>query len=147
MGYSFTDLGAEGCRRSLNALFKMVFTFNHEGGSFNLFITNTADVWVIPSFWGVMCCMLSMVFMCHYEKWPTWVSHHFSSLDSSLGLAGGKHYHEIDITIFRLVLQNFALPGGFPYILICHYFFIFTFFWLDCYCSMWLFLSREQVKY
>ena len=27
MGYSFTDLGAEGCRRSLNALFVIHFVF------------------------------------------------------------------------------------------------------------------------
>ena len=29
MGYSFTDLGAEGCRRSLNALFVILFVGIH----------------------------------------------------------------------------------------------------------------------
>ena len=33
MGYSFTDLGAEGCRCSLNALFRQVsILFNKVGG-------------------------------------------------------------------------------------------------------------------
>ena len=33
---------------------KVVVTFNHVGGSFTLFMANTGDVWVIPSFriWG-----------------------------------------------------------------------------------------------
>ena len=48
-------------------------------------------------------------FMCHHELWPTSVSHPFSFLNSSLGLAGGKHYQKITIPIFRLVLQNFLL--------------------------------------
>ena len=54
--------------------------------------------------------------MCHHELWPTSVSHPFSSLNSSLGFAGGKHYQKITILIFRLVVQNFAIPGCFPYI-------------------------------
>ena len=55
--------------------------------------------------------------MCHYKLWPTSVSQPFSFLNSSLGLAGGKHYQKITIPIFRLVVQNFAIPGYFPYIL------------------------------
>ena len=54
--------------------------------------------------------------MCHHELWPTSVSHLFSFLNSSLGLAGGKHYQKITIPVFR-VLQNFAISGYFPYIL------------------------------
>ena len=54
--------------------------------------------------------------MCLHELWPTSGSHPFSFLDISLGLAGGKHYQKISIPIFRLVLQNFAVPGFFPYI-------------------------------
>ena len=61
--------------------------------------------------------------MCHHELWPTSVSHPFSFLNSSLGLAGEKHYQKITIPIFRLVLQNFAIPGYFPYILFCCYLF------------------------
>ena len=53
--------------------------------------------------------------MSHHELWPTSVSHPFSFLNSSLGLAGEKHYQKITIPIFRLVLQNFAIPGYFPY--------------------------------
>ena len=59
--------------------------------------------------------------MCHHELWPTSLSHPFSSLNSSLCFAGGKHYQKITIPIFRLVLQNFAIPGYFPYILFYRY--------------------------
>ena len=52
--------------------------------------------------------------MCHHELWQTSVIHPFSFLNSSLGLAGGKHYHKITSPIFRLVLQNVAIPGYFP---------------------------------
>ena len=62
-------------------------------------------------------------FMCHHELWPTSVSHPFSSLNSSLGLAGGKHYQKIAIPILRLVLKNFVIPGYFPYILFFRYLF------------------------
>ena len=61
--------------------------------------------------------------MCHHELWPTSVNHPFSSLNSSLGFAGGKHYQKITIPIFRLILQNFAIPGCFPYILFYCYLF------------------------
>ena len=61
--------------------------------------------------------------MCHHELWPTSVSHPFSFLNSSLGLAGGKYYQKITIPIFRLVHRNFAIPGYFPYILFYHYLF------------------------
>ena len=44
-----------------------------------------------------------------------------SSVNSSLGFAGGKHCQKITIPIFRLVLQNFAIPGYFPYILFYRY--------------------------
>ena len=59
--------------------------------------------------------------MCHHELWPTSVRHPFSPLNSSLGFAGGRHYQKITIPIFRLVLQNFATPGCFPYILFHRY--------------------------
>ena len=58
--------------------------------------------------------------------WPFWltsVCHPFSSLNSSLGFAGGNHCQKITIPIFRLVLQNFAIPGCFPYIRFYHYLF------------------------
>ena len=49
----------------------------------------------------------------------------FSIPSCSLGLAGGKYYRKITISIFRLVLQNFAIPGYFPYILFYRYLFPF----------------------
>ena len=44
-----------------------------------------------------------------------------SLLNSSLALVGGKHYQEITIPVFWLVLQNFAIPGYFPYLLFYRY--------------------------
>ena len=70
-----------------------------------------------------LCAACWAHFMCHHELWPTSVSHPFSSLNSSLGFAGGKHYQKITIPIFRLVLQNIAIPCCFPYILFNHYLF------------------------
>ena len=70
-----------------------------------------------------LCAVCWAHFMCHHELWPTSVSHPFSFLNSSLGFAGEKHYQKIIIPIFRLVLQNFAIPGYFPYILFYCYLF------------------------
>ena len=48
--------GAQGWR----SISWVVATFNHVGGSFNLSMAATGDVWKIPFFeFGVMCCMLS----------------------------------------------------------------------------------------
>ena len=64
-----------------------------------------------------LCAACWAHLMCHHELWPTSINYPFSSLNSALGFAGGKHYQKIIIPIFRLVLQNFAIPGCFPYIL------------------------------
>ena len=67
--------------------------------------TTTRNVWIIPSFWILgLCAACWAHFMCHYELWPTSVNHPFSSLNSSLGLAGGKCCQEITIHIFRLFI-------------------------------------------
>ena len=79
------------------------------------------DVWIIPSFriWDyalqVDCCMLSTFYVS--SRIVANISE--SSLLLSLGFAGGKYCRKIIIPIFRLVLQNFAIPGCFPYILFC----------------------------
>ena len=41
-----------------------------------------------------------------------------------------KHYKKITIPIIRLVLQNFALPGCFPYIIFYSCLFLLNFSWL-----------------
>ena len=46
-----------------------------------------------------LCAACWAYFMCHYELWPTSMSHPFSFLNSSLGLAGRNHYHKITIPI------------------------------------------------
>ena len=68
-----------------------------------------------------LCAPYWAHFMCHHELWPTSVGHPFSFLNSSLDLAGGKHYQKIAIPIFRVVLQNFTFPCYFPSVLFYHY--------------------------
>ena len=52
------------------------------------------------------------------------MSHSFSFLKTSKGLSGGKHYQEIAISIWRVVLQNFV-KDIFMLILTCRLCFIF----------------------
>ena len=100
---------------------KVLVTFYHVGGSFNLPYHHRGCLHD-PIFSNLgLCAACGACFICHHELWPTSVGHTFSSLKSSWGLAGGKHYHKIIIPIFRLVLQNFVIPGCFLYILFCRY--------------------------
>ena len=86
-----------------------------------------------------LCAACWAHFMCHHEL-LTSVSHPLSSLNSSLGFAGGKHNQKITIAVFRLVLQHFVIPGCFL-IFLSSLSFLLTFFWLVCYCSLWLYFS------
>ena len=125
----------------LEGFSKAVATFNHVGGSFNLFMATTGDVSIIPFSNLALCAVCSAHFRCHHELWPTSVSHPFSSLSSSLCFAGGKRCQKFTIPIFRLVLRYFAIPCYFPYSIFCRYFFL-IFFRLVCHCSMWLYFSQ-----
>ena len=99
-----------------------VFTFNHVGGSLNLYKYHHRGCLNNPIFSNLgLCAVCWARFMYHYELWPTSVSHPFSHLNSSSGLAEGNHYPKITIAVFRLVLQNFAPPGCVPCILFCCY--------------------------
>ena len=98
---------------------KVVATFSHVGGSFILFMAMGCLNNPIFSNLG-LCAACWTCFMSHHQLWPTSVIHPCSSLNSSLGFAGGKHYQKITIPIFRLVLQNVAIPCCFPY---CRYLF------------------------
>ena len=103
-------------------LSKVVVTFNYVGESFNLFEYHHQGCLNSPTFSNLGSCAACWAhFMCHHELWPTSLSHPFSSLNSSLGHAGRKHYQKITFPIFRLVLQNFVLPGCFLCILFCCY--------------------------
>ena len=87
---------------------KVVAIFNHVSGSFNIFMATTGDVWITLRIFSNLglCAACWAHFMCHHKFWPTSVSHPFSSLNSSLGYARGKHCRKITIPIFKLVLQN-----------------------------------------
>ena len=90
-----------------------------------LFMATTGDVWIIPPIFSNLglCAACWACFMCHLQLWPISVGHPFSFFNSSLGLARGKQYQKITVPIFRLELQNFAIPGYFPYILFYCYLF------------------------
>ena len=70
----------------------------------------------------------------------------FSIALDSWGLSGGKHYQKVTIAIFRFVLQNFTIPGYFPYILFCSC--LFPYFLMVGLLLQYvaLFQSRELVK-
>ena len=79
--------------------------------------TTTRDVWIIPSFriWDYVLHVehvSCVVTNCGQHQWVIPFP-----LNSSFSPAGGKHYQKIFIPVFRLVLQNFAFPGCFLYIL------------------------------
>ena len=79
-------------------------------------------------------------FTCHHELWPASVCNPYSSLSNPFCLAGGNYYKKITIPIFRLVLHFFLFEVAF--LIFCDIsLFIFTFFWMVCYSSMWLCFS------
>ena len=88
----------------------LIFYGHHRGCLINPIFSNLG-----------LCAACWARFMCHHELWPTLVGHPFSSLNTSLGLARGKHHQKIIIPVFRVVLQNFAVPGYFPCILSYRY--------------------------
>ena len=90
-----------------------------------------------------LCAVCWAHFMCHHKLWPTSVSHPFSSVNSSLGLTGGKYYQNITLPLFRLILQNCAFRGCFLSCSFLSLSFLLSFSRLVCYCSMWLYFTRE----
>ena len=109
----------------------VVATFNHVGGSFNLFMATTGDVWISHLFeFGIICCTLSTF---HVSSWimANW----------------RKTLPENTIPIFRLVLHNFDIPGCFLIffsIAIFSPYFLLVGLLLQ---SVALFQSRKLVKY
>ena len=100
--------------------------------------------WIILPFriWGLYtACWVR--FLCCHELWPTSVNHPFSSVAL---LAWRKTVEENFYPCFRLVLQNFASPGCFPYILF--YSFLSPYFLLVGLLLQYvaLFQSRELAK-
>ena len=83
-----------------------------------------------------LCAACWAHFMCHHELWPMSVSHTFSFLNSScwrktllenycayLYSCSSKFCYSRLLSLYSFLLLSF-LP---------------TFFWLGCYCNMWLF--------
>ena len=94
-----------------------------------------------------LCAACWARFMCHIELRPTSVSHPFSSLYSSLSFTGGKHYLEITIPIFRLVVQISLFQVAFLIFFSMAIYFLY--FLLDALKLRYvaLFQSRELVKF
>ena len=123
---------------------KVVATFNHVGGSFNLFMATTRG-YLNPSFWILgLCAACWARFMCHHELWPTSVSHPFS-LNSYLGFAAGNTTRKlltISLDLFFKILPVaflifFAFTIWYPYFLLVGLLLQ----------SVPLFHCREPVKY
>ena len=99
---------------------KVVATFNHVVGSFNLFMAATGDVWITSSFriWDYVLHVehLSCVITnCGQHQWVI-----PSPLNSSLGLTGGKHYQKITIPILDLFLKIYhsRVPSLYSFLLL-----------------------------
>ena len=105
----------------MGSVCKVVVTFiNHVGRFFDLSSTTTGGVWILQYFFNLGSN--AACFMCHHELWPTTLSHSFS-LNSSLVVARWKHYLKINIPIFKLGLQKFAISDYSPYIILYPYIF------------------------
>ena len=103
------------------------FKCPHNKGATAWHCTTTRDVWIIPSFriWGYVLYVehISCVIInCGQHQWVI-PSPRSIDLYGNLGHAEGKHYLKITISIFIVILKNFALLGCFPYILFYRYLF------------------------
>ena len=89
-----------------------------------ILLHNCRDVWIIPSF-------RIRDYILHAEHAPCVITNcgqHQWVIPSPLsipllGLAEGKHYLKTTISIFRVVLLNFVIPGCFLYIIFYRYIF------------------------
>ena len=113
-----------------------IFFYGHHRGCLNNPISSNLG----------LCAACWAHFMCHYELWPTSASP-FSFLNSSLGLAGGKHYQKITILSLDLFFKILLFQVAF-----------FIFFFIAIFSPYFLlvglslqyvtpFQSRELVKY
>ena len=87
----------------------LIFHGHHQGSLNNPIFSNLR-----------LCAACWAHSMCHHELWPKSLGYAFSFCNSCWGPTGGKHYpcyQKMIIIIFRFVLQHFAIPGYFPYIL------------------------------
>ena len=117
---------------------KVLATFNHVGGSFKL-------LWPPPGclnnaiFSGLgLCAACWARFMCHHELWPTSVSDPFSSINTSLGYAGGKlPCLSLDL-FFKILLFQVTFLIFFSIAIFSPYLLLESKLWpVDCGLSMW----------
>ena len=110
---------------------RVVATFSHVGGSFNLFMATTGGALMIPSF-RISGYLLHVEYIscvianCGQHQWtiPS-----LFSIALAWCLTGRKHYQEI--TIMLLSLYSFLWL-----------FFLLTSSGWFCHCSMWLYFSQ-----
>ena len=71
-----------------------------------------------PMFFNLgLCAACWAHFMCHHELWPTSVRHPISFLNSSVGVAGGKHYQKI--TFSTIFTRGQLWPSGIVVACVC----------------------------
>ena len=117
---------------------KVVATFNHVGGSLNLFMATTRDVWIIPSF-------LIWDHVLHVERISCVITncgqHPFSVLNSSLAALLEENIRKqlsLSLDLFSKILL-FQVTFIYSFLFLS---FLLTFFRLVYYYSMWLYFSK-----
>ena len=120
---------------------KVAATFNHVGGSFNIFMAPTGGIWIIPSFriWGIVLHVEHIscdITNCDRHQWA--IPSLFSiALEAFLGENMTRKLLSLSLDLlFKILLFQVAFLIFF---FIAVFFLIF--FWLICYCSMWLYFS------
>ena len=110
---------------------------NHVGGSFNIS-------------WPLLGMSFRIGLMCHTLNPIDMSSKNVANIIKSsllfsqqfLGFVGGKHYQQMAIPIFKLVLRKLCLfHVAFVLSSLISLSFLFTFVWLDFHCSKWLYVS------
>ena len=121
---------------------KVVATFNHVGGFFNLFMATTGDVWLTPSFRIVLhvehiSCVITN---CGQHQWVT-----PSPLSIVLqALLEENTTRELSLSLdFLSKLCYSRWLSLYSFLSLS---FLLTFFRLVCYCSMWLYFSQETIE-
>ena len=120
---------------------KVVAIFSHVGRSFNLFMTTTRDVWIIPSFRigdyvlhveHISCVIIN----CGQHQWviPSLSVVFQALLEENITRKLLSIYLDLFLKIwYSRFLSIYSFLS--LYVLL-------TFFWLVCYCSLWLYFSQ-----
>ena len=115
---------------------KVVATFNHVGGSFNLFMATTGHVWIIPSFWiwGYVLHVEHISCVIINSDQHQWVIPFPLSIALQALQEENTTRKLLSLSLdwfFKILLFHVAFLIFFSIAI-----FLLTFFWLGCYCSV-----------